>query len=189
MPSVPELESTGAVFGAREVGGLLDMDDVVGIAEIMDFVGVYQDSPRMHSIIDEGEKRGMYLQGHAPYVSGKELAAYRVEGPKSDHESATAAEIREKLRAGIHVNLRASSLADHLSALARRGWEAAISWIYTFTVIVVITFAIEIGQHITGTGSMEFADIVFGIVGFLLMYLVYALILLLLKLLRKLLGK
>ena len=74
-------------------------------------------------------------------------------------------------------------------ALVRRKHEIVISWIYTFTVILVITFAIEIGQHITGTGSMEFADIVFGIVGFLLMYLVYALIVLLLKLLRKLLGK
>lgn len=75
------------------------------------------------------------------------------------------------------------------SALARRGRVAAISWIYTFTVIVVITFAIEIGQHITGTGSMEFADIVFGIVGFLLMYLVYALIAGLIKLILRLFDK
>lgn len=80
VPAVPELESTGASFGAKEVGEILDMDDVVGIAEIMDFVGVYQDGYRMHSIIDEGIKRGMYLQGHAPYVSGKELAAYRLGG-------------------------------------------------------------------------------------------------------------
>ena len=66
---------------------------------------------------------------------------------------------------------------------------SVLSFIYVFTVMTVLGFAIEIGQRITGTGSMEFADIVFGIVGFLLMYLVYALILLLLKLLRKLLGK
>ena len=117
VPSVPGKESTGASFGAKEIGELLDLDDVVGIAEVMDFVGVYQDSPRMHSIIDEGEKRDMYLQGHAPYVSGKELAAYRLGGPKSDHESVTAAEVREKLRCGIHVNLRASSLIDNLTDL------------------------------------------------------------------------
>lgn len=117
VPAVPELESTGASFGAKEVGEILDMDDVVGIAEIMDFVGVYQDGDRMHSIIDEGVKRGMYLQGHAPYVSGKELAAYRLGGPCSDHESATAEEVVEKLRCGIHVNLRASSLIDNLKTL------------------------------------------------------------------------
>ncbi len=39
-----------------------------------------------------------------------------------------------------------------------------------FTLIVVITFAIEIGQKITNTGNMEFADILFGITGFVIMY-------------------
>lgn len=131
VPAVPELESTGASFGAKEVAEILDLDNVVGIAEIMDFVGVYQDDHRMHSIIDEGVKRGMYLQGHAPYVSGKELAAYRVGGPCSDHESATAAEVVEKLRCGIHVNLRASSLIDNLKTLVAgcRGhqWKDLVS--------------------------------------------------------------
>ena len=60
------------------------------------------------------------------------------------------------------------------TALARRGKQGVISWIYTFTVIIVLTFAIEIGQHITGTGNMEFADIVFGIVGFLFLHLIYS---------------
>ena len=42
----------------------------------------------------------------------------------------------------------------------------AITWIYVLTVLVVLTFAIEIGQGITGTGSMEFGDIVAGMQGF-----------------------
>lgn len=117
VPAVPGLESAGAAFGAKEVGELLDMDDVIGIAEIMDFVGVYEDNERMHAIVDEGIRRGMYLQGHAPLVSGKNLAAYRLGGPVSDHESSQSYEIQEKLRAGFHVNLRASSLADHLTNL------------------------------------------------------------------------
>lgn len=41
----------------------------------------------------------------------------------------------------------------------------AIAFIYVFTVIVVITFAIEIGQKLSGTGTMDFADIVFGQIG------------------------
>ena len=63
VPAVPGIENAGASFGAEEVGRILDMDGVVGIAEIMDYVGVINDAERMHSIIDEGEKRGMYLQG------------------------------------------------------------------------------------------------------------------------------
>ena len=53
--------------------------------------------------------------------------------------------------------------------LAKHDHEMVIAWIYVFTVIIVITFAIEIGQKITNTGHMEFADILYGIVGFLVM--------------------
>jgi len=58
--------------------------------------------------------------------------------------------------------------------LVRRNHELTITGIYVFTLIIVITFAIEIGQKITGTGNMEFADIVFGIVGFILFFLIFA---------------
>ena len=60
--------------------------------------------------------------------------------------------------------------------LAKHDHEMVIAWIYVFTVIIVITFAVEIGQKITGTGNMEFADIMFGLVGFLLMFVIFALI-------------
>lgn len=60
--------------------------------------------------------------------------------------------------------------------LARTHHEMIITWIYVFTVIVVITFAIEIGQKITHTGNMEFADIMFGLVGFLLMFAIFSVI-------------
>ncbi|MEH7440155.1 hypothetical protein V7182_22155 [Neobacillus drentensis] len=49
----------------------------------------------------------------------------------------------------------------------------AISFIYTFTVLLVIVFAIEIEQKITGSGHMEFKDIVVGLYGFLLLFILY----------------
>ena len=60
--------------------------------------------------------------------------------------------------------------------LAKRNHEMVIAWIYVFTVIVVITCAIEIGQKVTNTGNMEFADIMFGLVGFLAMFVVFSLL-------------
>ena len=60
--------------------------------------------------------------------------------------------------------------------LARTGHVMVIAWIYVFTVILVITFAIEIGQKVTNTGNMEFADIVFGVVGFFAMFFIFALV-------------
>lgn len=58
--------------------------------------------------------------------------------------------------------------------LARNNHIMVISWIYVFTLIIVITFAIEIGQRVTHTGAMEFADIMFGVLGFISMFLVFS---------------
>lgn len=58
--------------------------------------------------------------------------------------------------------------------LVKKGHVMVISWIYVTTLIVVLTFAIEIGQKVTHTGSMEFADIVSGMAGFLIMFAVFA---------------
>lgn len=118
VPAVPGLEHSGADFGADEIETILAMDHVIGIAELMDYVGIYNDSERMHSIIDKGIERHVFLQGHAPLLTGKELVAYKLGGPCSDHESETTEEIIEKLRLGFHINLRASSLVDHLEKLA-----------------------------------------------------------------------
>lgn len=60
--------------------------------------------------------------------------------------------------------------------LARKNHVMVIAWIYVFTVIVVITFAIEIGQKVTNTGNMEFADIMYGLVGFLFMFLIFSIL-------------
>lgn len=60
--------------------------------------------------------------------------------------------------------------------LARHDHVMVIAWIYVFTMILVITFAIEIGQKVSHTGNMEFADIVNGIFGFAAMFLVFAVI-------------
>ncbi len=60
--------------------------------------------------------------------------------------------------------------------LAKHDHILAITWIYVFTLVILTTFAIEIGQKVTKTGVMDFEDIVFGVWGFLLMFLIFALI-------------
>lgn len=50
---------------------------------------------------------------------------------------------------------------------------SAISFIYTFTVMVVFVFAIEIEQKITGRGNMEFKDITAGLWGFIEFFGIY----------------
>ena len=58
--------------------------------------------------------------------------------------------------------------------LANREHIMTIAFIYVFTLIIVITFAIEIGQKVTNSGNMEFADIMTGVLGFMMMYGIFA---------------
>lgn len=60
--------------------------------------------------------------------------------------------------------------------LSRKGHILTIAWIYVFTMVLGLTLAIEIGQKVSGSGTMSFADIVSGVLGFLYMFVVYALI-------------
>lgn len=61
----------------------------------------------------------------------------------------------------------------------------AISFIYTFTVMIVVVFAIEIQQKITNRGNMEFDDILYGIYGFLYAFAIYAFIRILIYIYKK----
>lgn len=118
VPAAPAVENSGASFGAEEIAALLKHDGVIGIAEIMDYLGVCRDDPRMHAVIREGLLRGAFLQGHAPGVSGSELNAYLAAGPQSDHECYMDREVLEKARLGMHINARASSIVDNAKIAA-----------------------------------------------------------------------
>ncbi|MBQ6372509.1 MAG: hypothetical protein IJJ22_05255 [Oscillospiraceae bacterium] len=58
--------------------------------------------------------------------------------------------------------------------LAENGHTLVITWIYVFTMVVVLTFAVEIGQWYSGTGVPESEDIAYGITGFLILFAIYA---------------
>ena len=53
-------------------------------------------------------------------------------------------------------------------------WNISVlSFIYTFTVLIVLVFGLEIEQKITGRGNMEFKDIVYGLWGFIEIFSIY----------------
>ncbi len=115
VPSVPGLETTGAEFGAEEVAEMLQWDRVLGLAEVMDFPGVIHGSERMRDVVHEALTRGRFIQGHSPSLSGRALSAYLCAGPQSDHEITDAAEAREKMRLGMTVDARESSMARNMA--------------------------------------------------------------------------
>ena len=60
--------------------------------------------------------------------------------------------------------------------LSKTNHTMIITFFYVFTVILVLTFAIEIGQGFYGTGTMEFDDVRSGIKGFLAFFAVFLII-------------
>lgn len=65
--------------------------------------------------------------------------------------------------------------ATHIIFRLVSRWSiTVISFIYTFTVLIVIVFAIEIQQKVTNRGHMEFQDAVQGLWGFLVLFSMYA---------------
>jgi adenine deaminase len=61
--------------------------------------------------------RNGVIDGHAPGLTGKDLAAYIGAGMSSDHECTTADEAREKVRLGMTVLIREGSAARDMKAL------------------------------------------------------------------------
>ncbi len=57
-----------------------------------------------------------------------------------------------------------------------RNHVLTIAWIYVFTVMVVVSFAIEIGQGITGTGNMDMEDVISGLAGFMLLFIIFSIL-------------
>ena len=60
--------------------------------------------------------------------------------------------------------------------LAKNNHVMVITWLYVFTIILVITFAIEIGQGYSHTGNVEMADVIAGLAGFICFFAVFSLV-------------
>ena len=68
--------------------------------------------------------------------------------------------------------------------LTRRGRYGLMAWLFTFSTVLFVIFAIEVGQYLTKTGSLHTRDIAYGIAGFLAASAVIALAYLLARLMR-----
>ena len=117
VPAVPGLENAGADFFAKEIEELASLERVVGLAEVMDYIGVINGEDRMMDIIKAAEDKGLYIQGHAPFLSGRDLSAYFIGGPKTCHETRLGEEALDKMRTGMYVDARDSSITKNVKEI------------------------------------------------------------------------
>ncbi len=109
------LETSGATIGLPEVRQILRWRGCIGLGEVMNFPGVIGGDTALLDKIDLA--KGKIIDGHAPGVNGKDLAAYISAGIGSDHESVYLDEAREKLRQGLFIMIREGSSEKNLDAL------------------------------------------------------------------------
>ena len=114
VPSNPQLETGGTVLTPEQIAGLLTRPEVLGLGEVMDYDGVCRGEQRMTDELTAALRQNLFLQGHAPRLTGAPLNAYLVSGIQSDHECRSGDEALRKLRSGMHINLKSSSLSNHL---------------------------------------------------------------------------
>ncbi len=112
------LETAGARFTADDLALMIADDRIAGVAELMNYPGVFLGWESELAKIRAG--KGKAIDGHAPGLRGKNLNAYALAGVRSDHESTELEEAREKLRLGMHLLVREGSTErnlEHIIAL------------------------------------------------------------------------
>ncbi|HEY0837929.1 MAG TPA: adenine deaminase [Azospirillum sp.] len=111
-----ELETSGARLEADDLVRHRDHPKVLGLAEFMNFPGVFAKLPAVLDKLAAFQDRP--IDGHAPLVRGRELNAYLSCGVRNCHETTSADEAWEKLRKGMQVLIRDGSVSKDVAALA-----------------------------------------------------------------------
>jgi adenine deaminase len=110
------LETSGARLLAADLLPFKSHPKVLGLAEFMNFPGVFTKDP---DVMDKLYAfQGEQMDGHSPLVSGRELNAYLACGIRNCHETTSLAEAREKLRKGMQLLVREGSVAKDVRTLS-----------------------------------------------------------------------
>ncbi len=119
------LETPAGNIEAADLAPFINHPRVVGLAEMMDYPAAIAGRT---GVMDKLALTGYrHIDGHAPGLSGRDLNAYLVAGPSSDHECTSLEEALEKRRLGMWIMIREASmirnLLDLLPLIRRYGTE------------------------------------------------------------------
>ena len=116
VPATP-FDESGYKIGVEEVKKYLSHERVLGLAELMNYPGVFNRDIEVIAKVKATMAERKMIDGHAPGLSGKELNAYVTAGVFSDHECTNATEAKEKLSRGQWIMIREGTACKNLEAL------------------------------------------------------------------------
>lgn len=111
------METSGATLTAEDLLPFMGHDQILALAEMMNYPGVIHEDPEVLRKIEMAKTGQKPVDGHAPGLSGHDLCAYISAGISSDHECTTEREAKEKLNLGMHIMIREGTAAKNLEAL------------------------------------------------------------------------
>jgi len=116
VPATP-FEHAGAFLDANALTGLIRDNNVLGLGELMDYVGVINNDSGVLDKILLARSRDRLIDGHSPGLKGRQLNAYAAASIHTDHECSTPEEMAERLSLGMYVMLRQGSACRDLRKL------------------------------------------------------------------------
>ena len=120
MPScVPatHVDDNGCLLTAGRMKAYLDHPRILGLGEVMDAPSVINGSIAMHEKLHLFQDR--VKDGHAPFLSPGDLAAYVLGGIDTDHECVDYEYAMSEARNGMYVLIREGSAARNLDAIVK----------------------------------------------------------------------
>lgn len=112
-----ELETNFGPIDADQVEYLCKRKDIIALGEIMNANDLFSKSDnRTKRIIDtfKNQKPGFPIEGHCPRITGEPLSRFIASGVDSDHTQQTAASIREKISAGMFLEIQRKSVSKEV---------------------------------------------------------------------------
>lgn len=116
VPATP-FETAGAEITAVDIKELLEREEVVYLAEMMNWPGTVNRDPGVMEKIEIAQRYGKPIDGHAPGLQGEAAAKYASAGISTDHECFTSEEALGKLKLGMKIAIREGSAAKNFEAL------------------------------------------------------------------------
>lgn len=110
-------ENAGAILKAKDLEKYINHPRVLGLGEMMNYPGIINKDKNVMDKLELFYKNKKSIDGHAPYVRGKNLNAYILSGINTDHECSVEEEMIEKLRLGMYIMIREGSATKDLKNL------------------------------------------------------------------------
>jgi len=112
-----KFDESGAILEAKDIREFYSDNRVLGLAEVMNYVGVVNGDKSVLAKIKDAQKFGKIINGHAPMLNGADLDKYISAGVMDDHECTDINEAKEKISKGQRIMIRQGTAARNLEAL------------------------------------------------------------------------